>query len=58
MVNCHNTGDKAVVTWSPYSKARQYYRELNGKVFDDKEEVQYVLHGAWDKGMVRKNPGE
>lgn len=56
VVNCHNTGDKAVVTWTSYSKARARYRELNGKVVDSQDEVQYLLHGAWDKGMVRKNP--
>ena len=25
-----------------------------GKVLDSKGEVQYILHGAWDKGMVRR----
>ena len=58
VVNCHNTGDKAVVTWTPYSKAKERYRELNGKVVNAQDEVQYLLHGAWDKGMVRKHPGE
>ena len=58
MVNCHNTGDKAVVSWVAYSKAKERYRELNGQVFNSEGEVQYLLHGAWDKGMVRKNPGE
>ena len=57
VVNCHNTGDKAVVTWTPYSKAKERYRELNGRVLNKQDEVQYLLHGAWDKGMVRKNPG-
>ena len=58
VVNCHNTGDKAVVSWVAYSKAKERYRELNGQVFNSEGEVQYLLHGAWDKGMVRKNPGE
>lgn len=57
VVNCHNTGDKAVVQWTSYSKAKERYRELNGKVLDSKGEVQYLLHGAWDKGMTRKKPG-
>jgi len=56
-VNCHNTGDKAMVSWVPYSKAKERYRELNGKVVDSKNEVQYLLHGTWDKGMTRKKPG-
>ena len=55
---CHNTGDKALVQWTPYSKAKERYRELNGRVVDSKGEVQYLLHGAWDKGMNRKKPGE
>ncbi len=58
VVNCHNTGDKAVVSWIAYAKAKERYRELNGKVFNSEGELQYLLHGAWDKGMVRKNPGE
>lgn len=58
VVNCHNTGDKAVVTWEGYSKAKERYRELNGKVLNSEGDVQFLLHGAWDKGMVRKNPGE
>ena len=58
VVNNHNTGDKAIVTWEAYSKAKERYRELNGKVVDSKGEVQFLLHGAWDKGMVRKNPGK
>ena len=57
-VNCHNTGDKATIQWTPYSKAKERYRELNGKVVDSLGEVQYLLHGAWDKGMTRKKPGE
>lgn len=57
VVNCHSTGDKAVVNWVPYSKAKERYRELNGKVLDSNGEVQYLLHGAWDKGMTRKKPG-
>ena len=57
VVHCHNTGDKAHVQWTPYSKAKERYRELNGKVVDDKGEIQYLLHGAWDKGMTRKRPG-
>ena len=58
MVTCHNTGDKASVQWLPYSKAKERYRELNGRVEDSKGEIQYLLHGAWDKGMTRKKPGE
>lgn len=57
VVHCHNTGDKAVILWTPYSKAKERYRELNGRVMDSKGEVQYLLHGAWDKGMTRKKPG-
>ncbi len=57
VVNCHDTGDKAVINWVPYSKAKERYRELNGKVLDSNGEVQYLLHGAWDKGMTRKKPG-
>ena len=56
-MKCHNTGDEAIVSWTPYSKARERYRELNGKVLDNKGEVQYILHGAWDKGMTRRRPG-
>jgi len=58
VVNCHNTGDRAVVDWTPYSRAKQHYRELHGKVLNTDDEVQYLLHGAWDKGMTRQNPGE
>ena len=57
VVTCHNTGDKAVVSWVPYSKAKERYRELYGKVLDKDGEIQYLLHGAWDKGMNRKKPG-
>ena len=31
VVRCHQTGDEAVVTWLPYSKAKGRYRELNGE---------------------------
>jgi hypothetical protein len=55
VVTCHTTGEKAVVHFVPYSKAKERYRELHGNVFDDKGEVQYILHGAWDKGMTRKS---
>lgn len=58
VIKCHNTGDQAVVQWIPYSKAKERYRELNGKVVDNMGEVQYLLHGAWDKGMTRKRPGD
>ena len=58
VINCHTTKDKAVVSWVPYSKAKERYRELHGKVLDSQGEVQYLLHGAWDKGMTRKKPGE
>jgi hypothetical protein len=57
VVTCHNTGDKAMVQWSSYSKAKERYRELNGRVVDSLGEVQFLLHGAWDKGMTRKKPG-
>ena len=57
VVNCHATGDKAVVSWLLYSKAKERYRELNGKVLDKDGEVHFLLHGAWDKGMTRKRPG-
>ena len=30
VVNSHQTGDKAVVTWTPYSKAKSRYRSLVG----------------------------
>ena len=56
-MKCHQTGDQAVVTWSPHAKAKERYRELNGKVLDNKGEVQFILHGAWDKGMTRRRPG-
>ena len=29
-----------------------------GNVYDSKGEVQYVLHGAWDKGMTRRRTGK
>ena len=29
-----------------------------GKVVDAAQEMQFLLHGAWDKGMTRKRPGE
>ena len=58
VVKCHQTGDEAVVTWSPHSKAKERYRELNGKVLDNKGEVVFILHGAWDKGMTRRRPGK
>ena len=58
VINCHTTKDKAVVSWVPHSKAKERYRELHGKVLDSQGEVQYLLHGAWDKGMTRKKPGE
>ena len=58
VVNCHNTGDKALVVWTPYNKAKERYRELHGRVLDSMGEVQYLLHGAWDKGMTRKRPGD
>lgn len=54
VINCHQTGEQAIVPWQNYAKVKQRYRELNGKVLDAKGEVQYVLHGAWDKGMVRR----
>ena len=57
VVKCHQTGDQAIVTWSPHAKAKERYRELNGKVLDNKGEVQFILHGAWDKGMTRRRPG-
>ena len=57
VVRCHQTGDEAIVSWTPHSKAKERYRELNGKVLDNKGEVQYILHGAWDKGMTRRRPG-
>lgn len=58
VVKCHQTGDEAVVTWNPHAKAKERYRELNGKVLDSKGEVVFILHGAWDKGMTRRRPGE
>lgn len=56
VVTCHAMGERAVVQFSPYSKAKERYRELNGSVLDDKGEIQYILHGAWDKGMTRRRP--
>lgn len=53
-VKCHSTGDKAVIHFTPYSKAKERYRELNGVVLDSKGETQYILHGAWDNGMTRR----
>ena len=38
-VKCHATGEKAVVQFTPYSKAKERYRELNGTVLDNKGEV-------------------
>ena len=40
VVMCHATGEKAVVYFTPYSKAKERYRELNGTVLDDKGEVR------------------
>ena len=56
-IKCHQTHDEASVLWTSNSKTRERYRELNGKVVDSSGEVQYILHGAWDKGMIRKKPG-
>ena len=41
VVTCHATGEKAVVHFNPYSKAKERYRELHGNVFDEKGEVYY-----------------
>ena len=38
-MKCHATGDKAVVHFTPYSKAKERYRELNGVVLDSNGEV-------------------
>ena len=40
VVTCHSTGEKAVVHFVPYSKAKERYRELHGNVFDEKGEVR------------------
>ena len=44
VVTCHATGEKAVVQFNPYSKARERYRELNGSVVDEKGEVRHTRH--------------
>ena len=31
VITCHQTGEQAIVTWTNYNKAKQRYRELNGK---------------------------
>lgn len=56
VVKCHQSGDKAVVNFTPYSRAKERYRELHGQVLNAQDKVQYILHGAWDKGMNRRRP--
>ena len=52
-VKCHATGDKAVVQFTPYSKARERYRELNGAVLDNKGEVRE--EGAGEGRYIRES---
>ena len=44
VVTCHATGEQAVVHFTPYNKAKERYRELNGSVCDDKGEVNTHTH--------------
>ena len=47
VVTCHATGEKAVVHFTPYNKAKERYRELNGSVLDSKGEVNTHFSGIF-----------
>jgi hypothetical protein len=51
IVTCHQTQETASVRFQSYSKAGKSFRELHGEVKNSSGEVEYVLRGAWDKGL-------
>lgn len=46
----HNTGEKAVVHFTPYRKSHRY-KVLRGEVKDKDGVDQFTLEGAWDDGL-------
>ncbi|XP_065890057.1 oxysterol-binding protein 1-like [Dysidea avara] len=58
VIRNHQTGDRASVVFSSYSKAGPKYRHIAGEVFDSSGKAKYHISGTWDEKIERTVVGE